>query len=345
MGLVATKRNDAIWTTVVAQVVKASRKDAYGGQKIHRWKITDGSLDRDNDRINPHGWDFTDFWKSPSVLAKHDYGEWPIGRALTIETIGDAVYSDCLYADTPEALTVWTLVESEFINACSVGFRPLEFEPNGLGGTDFIRQSLLEWSIVPVGANANAVVQRSKALGLDAAIVQKMFGGRAQTKHGARHSAADREVLTEAYKAIEGLYAMHKGERAAADVRHTSIDFLRKAMRRLGIDPSTGGDNSGDGTLDVILDDPQRSYRSLPSSRYVTRKRADDVVLDLADDKDFVLDLVDDRRRGTERTIDGIDVKAVLLRAVKDGIREHFSPANIKRETERAMPIARGRID
>jgi hypothetical protein len=51
------------------------------------------------------------------------------------------------------------------VNATSVGFRPLKYEPNEHGGTHFAEQELLEFSIVPIPANA-AAVRGLKSLGL-----------------------------------------------------------------------------------------------------------------------------------------------------------------------------------
>ena len=47
--------------------------------------------------------------------------------------------------------------EQGLLRAASIGFRPLESSPNGRGGLSFTRWELLEWSLVAVPANAEAV--------------------------------------------------------------------------------------------------------------------------------------------------------------------------------------------
>ena len=56
------------------------------------------------------------------------------------------------------ANTVLQMIDGGFLRATSVGFRPLRFERNAQrGGNDFKEQELLEFSVVPVGANPQAV--------------------------------------------------------------------------------------------------------------------------------------------------------------------------------------------
>jgi hypothetical protein len=58
---------------------------------------------------------------------------------------------------------VFRLIDAGYINAVSVGFQPIEWEmaksPDRRGGIDFIKQELLEISVVSLPANANALVE------------------------------------------------------------------------------------------------------------------------------------------------------------------------------------------
>jgi hypothetical protein len=56
--------------------------------------------------------------------------------------------------------TIFKLIDNGFINSVSVGFLPLEFEfADDRLGINFIRQTLLEISVVPVPANAHALIE------------------------------------------------------------------------------------------------------------------------------------------------------------------------------------------
>jgi hypothetical protein len=69
--------------------------------------------------------------------------------------------------------TVFRLVRDGFINAGSVGFAPIEWKfvnsKERPGGIEFIRQSLIEFSIVPVPANSSALVDGRSYRGRGAA--------------------------------------------------------------------------------------------------------------------------------------------------------------------------------
>lgn len=134
-----------------------------------KFTITTGAVDRDNDTIDPKGWDVSEFLKNPVVLWAHDYSQLPVARAIDIVPTGDGLQSTAQFPPKgvyPFADTVFALIESGFLNASSVGFRPIAADPAvDRDGIDFKKQGLLEWSIVPVPANADAlVVARSKGI-------------------------------------------------------------------------------------------------------------------------------------------------------------------------------------
>jgi HK97 family phage prohead protease len=118
------------------------------------------------DVINPQGWDTKNFLKNPVALFAHDSSSPPIGRVRRTYVSGDRFMGDIEFAarETYEfADTIYRLVIDGFIRACSVGFMPIEWqwaeEKSRPGGIDFERQELLEISVVPVPANANALIE------------------------------------------------------------------------------------------------------------------------------------------------------------------------------------------
>jgi hypothetical protein len=77
---------------------------------------------------------------------------------------GDRLIGDVKFADAGTyefADQIFRLIKKVFITAGSVGFIPLDFtfSDDRRGGIDFHEQELLEFSIVPIPANANALVQ------------------------------------------------------------------------------------------------------------------------------------------------------------------------------------------
>jgi HK97 family phage prohead protease len=133
--------------------------------------VSTGDVDRENDTINPEGWDLKDYKKNPVVLWVHDHWSPPIGKALSIYLDGDALVSMCEF--TPEDLNpfgyqIYRLYAGGFMHACSAGFQPIEYmyDETRKYGVNYNKQSLLEYSGVPVPANPNALaIARSKGYG------------------------------------------------------------------------------------------------------------------------------------------------------------------------------------
>jgi len=144
--------------------------------RVRRFTISTGAVDRDGDTINPAGWRLDNYRNNPTVLWAHDYSQLPLAKAVDIRVEGQALIADAEFADHDFANTVLRLVDGGFLRATSVGFKPEKAIRNDQrGGTDFIEQELLEFSIVPVPANPEAV-RHLKSLNLwqDADVVLEL---------------------------------------------------------------------------------------------------------------------------------------------------------------------------
>lgn len=132
--------------------------------------ISTGAIDRDRDIISPAGWKLANYKKNPVILWAHSYSTPPIGRAAKIRVEGDTLRARAEFAPAevfPLAETVFQLIKGGFLRATSVGFRPLKYAYNAeRGGMDFEQAELLEFSIVPVPANADCLMD-AKSAGLD----------------------------------------------------------------------------------------------------------------------------------------------------------------------------------
>jgi HK97 family phage prohead protease len=160
-----------------ARVLRAGDEDS----RTVRFVLSDGSVDRMNDVINATGWELADYKRNPIVLWAHLSSEPPIGKMTNIFVSGDRLIGDVRFADAQTygfADQIFRLVKKGFITAGSVGFVPLDynFSDDRHGGIDFHRQELLEFSVVPVPANSNAlVVQAVKSLAMRGAALAERY--------------------------------------------------------------------------------------------------------------------------------------------------------------------------
>lgn len=144
---------DCVWKQFNAEI-KA------GAGRVRRFVISTSTPDRDNDTIAVAGWKLDNYRRNPVVLWAHDYQSLPLGRAVSVAVDGDKLVADAEFADHDMANAVLKLIDGGFLRATSVGFRPLTSTYNNArGGTDYTAQELLEFSLVPVPANPEALIQ------------------------------------------------------------------------------------------------------------------------------------------------------------------------------------------
>jgi HK97 family phage prohead protease len=131
--------------------------------------------DRDNEVLMQDGWDLKNYKKNPVVLPAHNYSSPAIGRAKKVKLEDGKLTFDIEFPQegvNPVADVYRKLYKSGFMNASSVGFIPSEWK-DGKGPKEprrtFMKQELLEISLVSVPANPEALVT-SKSLGIDKAV-------------------------------------------------------------------------------------------------------------------------------------------------------------------------------
>lgn len=129
--------------------------------------ISTVALDRDRDEVQPEGGDFSAYLRNPVVLFGHDRSGLPVGSTTTLEVVpGRGIRARWRWLEgDPFADRVRNAFEQGALRAASIGFLPKASEPNGNGGRRFTKWELLEWSLVPLPANADAV-RTLKALDL-----------------------------------------------------------------------------------------------------------------------------------------------------------------------------------
>lgn len=140
--------------------------------------ISTNAVDRMDDTIDAAGWKLENYVKNPVVLWAHSSRELPIGKNANVRIEGNTLRADTRFVGedetTPQhfafANAVFMLLVNGYLNAKSVGFRPLAWRYRDHSwGVDFLEQELLEDSVVPVPANPEALVEARSAHGIDTA--------------------------------------------------------------------------------------------------------------------------------------------------------------------------------
>ena len=111
------------------------------------------------------GLQFDNYRRNPVVMWAHDAvgrspsGGLPIGRTLSIDraTDGGIVAEFEFLDDDPFAQRIRNAWDKGFLQAASISWLPLESRPAANGGLRDIRSELLEWSIVSVPADPDAL--------------------------------------------------------------------------------------------------------------------------------------------------------------------------------------------
>jgi len=137
--------------------------------------ISTAGRDRDGDIISQDGWDLKHFLENPMVLWSHDPSkpENVIARAESTKVINGKLISTAVFAEHPNADTIFQLYKGGFLNATSVGFVPSEMEliegdKAGEIGFKFLKQNLLEYSAVAIPSNPEALIHaRSMGINID----------------------------------------------------------------------------------------------------------------------------------------------------------------------------------
>lgn len=133
--------------------------------------ISTPAVDRDKDRVFPGGVRSDTYMKNPVVQWGHDYSSpfSTIGKTTNLEITPDGIIADFELRpaanDQDPQNVVLLLWNGGWVRAASIGFIPRNGTKNEFGGLDFTEVELLEWSLVSIPANQEAL--RLAVKGLD----------------------------------------------------------------------------------------------------------------------------------------------------------------------------------
>lgn len=149
--------------------------------------LSDATVDRYGDIVEPSGWVLTNFKKNPIALFGHS-GGFPIGKWVDVRVEGEKLVGRLALAakGTSARLDeIISLVEQGILRAVSVGFRPLKSEPidatKPWGAQRYLKSELLETSLVSIPANP-AALSLAKSLNVSQEIMDLAFGEQVETR-------------------------------------------------------------------------------------------------------------------------------------------------------------------
>lgn len=133
-------------------------------QGRRKWlKAATSDVDRTGDVLIIKGAELANFTRNPQFLWQHALTQEPVhtlGKITKLLVTDHSLYALAEYAETGTselADKVCKMDEQGLLPANSIGFRPIEWEPNESGGFTFLKWELVEISKVELPANPQAV--------------------------------------------------------------------------------------------------------------------------------------------------------------------------------------------
>lgn len=174
-----------------------------------RFTISTDTIDRHGDTVSVEGWKLENYRKNPVVLWGHDYSMLPVGKARDLRVEDGKLKATVVFTAPGVSRfndTVFELIKGGFLNATSVGFSPKKWswseDDDRRLGIDFEEQELLEFSVVSVPANPEALIE-ARSAGADLAPVEDWARKTLGMGDGDRVIPADRlAALEDAEKAL-----------------------------------------------------------------------------------------------------------------------------------------------
>ena len=230
------------------------------GQMIYTFRMTSERVDRQGEVVTLDGWDFTSYLTNPVVLNSHQYGdiEAIVGRCVGI-TRDDLGWNAAIrFNSTEHGRLACALVEEGDLRAVSVGFRPVVVQyPDGTAmrqsramarhaNTDtgkalvsmevppgkavrHLSKELLEISVVPIPANADAIRLRSLA----GARVTQSKGRAMYDRTNLEASGAGEDHLWQSVAhAMYVVLTTGEGDEAVRRRRYNALERLYRTMDR-----------------------------------------------------------------------------------------------------------------
>lgn len=210
----------------MAVIHKASASPARGDPL--EFVMSDATVDRVGDIIDPTGWQLANFQRNPIALFGHAHdfvvGHWTDVRVEGGKLIGRL---KLLPAGVSQRLDeIRAAVENGVLRAVSVGFRSLAEKPLANGGVRFTSAELMECSLVSIPANPNAL-QIAKSLHLSDDAMAVVFGKKAETPERPRPGKSAAQPTPLRTKAMNLSERIAGAQTEIVDLRDQMADHLK----------------------------------------------------------------------------------------------------------------------
>ena len=218
--------------------IKSAVQDIREGERAVVFRISDATIDRDNEVLLPQGAQLAEYRKNSVVLWAHSWADPPIAKAqwTKYDAGAKALISKAIFAETPFSDEIFQLYKGGFLKGVSVGFDSMDCERRAPTAAEIkanpdwatvrsvvTKWPLLEYSCVPIPANPNALAEavakglvssRGKAaLGIEEA---GEAGPETETPDGAQaESEAELEIAAESDAEPEAYAAAHAAKAIA----------------------------------------------------------------------------------------------------------------------------------
>lgn len=134
------------------------------GEGIIEAVVTTGALDHHNENISMSGVDTSDY--HGTVLYGHDYEGLPIGKTLSMTKLATKIKAKFQLAvqEYPFANLVYNMIKGGYLTDVSIGGIVTRWSEDY---QTIEGMTMKEFSVVPIGANPEAMITAFKALGID----------------------------------------------------------------------------------------------------------------------------------------------------------------------------------
>jgi HK97 family phage prohead protease len=162
-------------------------RKAVAAREGYDFVLSDETVDRMGDVVSVDGWVLSNFRKNPIALFGHN-SSFPIGSWSNLRVEGGKLKGTLVPAARGTSQRIdelLSLLDQDILRAVSVGFIPMKSQPidekRPFDGTRFLKQELLECSLVSVPANP-AAVALAKSLNLSDETLSMAFGEHADVR-------------------------------------------------------------------------------------------------------------------------------------------------------------------
>lgn len=172
--------------------------------------VSTSSIDRTNESIDTSGITTDTYMQNPVVLYGHDYSSLPIGKCISLKSFKNKLTATFQLAvnEYPFAKTVSDLIKGGYLNAVSIGGSVKAWSDDY---TKILAMEMLEFSVVPVPANAQALIT-SRSLeeitGKSVDVIKHEYKDFVDKSLADKVAGIDNEELQDYIKSLKSLIAI-----------------------------------------------------------------------------------------------------------------------------------------